>query len=77
MFDSRRTDGTVRNRISPSGPVLTLEEVALLLWDDKLTDRVLPRNQVHMIEKRALAKLRRHPEIRRLAREAFGRSHKD
>jgi len=33
---------------------------------------ILPRNYVQMIEKRALAKLRRDPRIRRLAREAFG-----
>ncbi|NQT94002.1 MAG: hypothetical protein HQ559_14670 [Lentisphaerae bacterium] len=52
------------NFVSGSGPMLTLREVALLLWDDGLTDRILPRNYVQMIEKRALAKLRRDPRIR-------------
>ena len=67
----RRARGT-RNYVSGSGPVLKLEEVALLLWDDGLTEHILPRNHIQMLEKRALAKLRRDPEVRRLAREAFG-----
>jgi len=69
-FQCRRSRRT-RNHVSGSGPVLKLEEVALLLWDDGLTERILPRNHIQMLEKRALAKLRRDPEVRRLAREAF------
>jgi len=70
--ESGKKHWSSHNFVSGTGPVLTFQEVALLLWDDGLTDRILPRNHVQMIEKRALEKLRHDPEIRRLGQEAFG-----
>lgn len=59
----------IRSEYEPDGPVLSLSEVALLLWADGLTRRVLPRGHIAMIERRALAKLRRSMQVQRLARE--------
>jgi len=64
--------GERRSIHEADGPIRTLEEVALLLYEDGTTDCVLPKNHVAMIEKRAMEKLRRNHELLEIACQMFG-----